>query len=131
MQHFDLGFARIARLESDIYEVTAAPAIEIDAGMSQRFHRFLGEEIGTPCHLLIDKQHDYSLSLEAMRSTGDHPLIRGMAFLVYRHSTARIVELQRRLMRNRELPVATFRNRELALDWLRDLAYPLRSSQAS
>lgn len=131
MRHFDLDFARITRLESDIYEVTAAPAIEIDAEMRQRFHRVLGEAIGAPCHLLIDKQHDDSLSLEAMRSADDHPLIRGMAFLVYHHSTARIVELQRRLMCNRHLPVASFRSRELALAWLRDLAYPLRNSQAS
>jgi len=131
MHQFDLGFARVSRLETGIYEVVAAPAIEIDGAMSARFHRFLDEQLRSPCHLLIDKKHDYSLSLEAMRNAGDHPLVRGIAFLVYRNSTAKIVELQQRLMRNRAIPVASFRDRDLALEWLRDLALPLRNHQAS
>jgi hypothetical protein len=114
-----LGFADITRIEPGIFEIVVAPSVEVDIHKAIAMHRFLDEHVDTPSHFLINKKNDYSLSLEAMRNVGNHPAVAGIAFLLFRPSTAKIVEIQRKLMINREIDTGTFWDRNEALDWIR------------
>ncbi len=119
MNTYHLGFADITRIEPGIFEIVVAPSVEVDARKAMAMHRFLDEHVEIPSHFLINKKNDYSLSLEAMRNVGNHPGVAGLAFLLFRPSTAKIVEIQRRLMINRDVDTATFWDRTEALDWMR------------
>ena len=120
MSTYSFGFAEITRIEDDIFEIVVAPTVEIDRIHAARIHAFFDEHFAAPACLLINKKHDYSLSLAAMRNVGSHPMVRGIAYLLFRPSTAKIVELQQKLMINRSINVASFWERDAAIQWLRE-----------
>lgn len=120
MTRHDLGFAVIEHLEPDIFEITVAPAIEVDRDKMHALHDFLERQVVTPSYFLVNKKNDYSLSLDAMRHVGNHPVIHGIAFLLFRSTTAKIVEMQQKIMlRHPLLQMASFYDRDHALHWMR------------
>ena len=120
MKVHQFDFGTLTELEPQIIEVTVRPAIEVNLHMLKRVYRLLEDVIEQPCAFLVNKQHDYSLSLDAMRHLGNHPLIASIGFLLHRESTERIVQLEQQLMINRELPTRAFWDRDAAMSWLRD-----------
>lgn len=119
MTTYSLGFADIIRIGPGMFEIIVAPWVEVDAAKADCMHRFLDEHVEHPAYFLINKKNDYSLSLEAMRNVGNHPSVAGIAFLIFRPSTAKIVEMQKKLMTNRAIGTAMFWDRDEALSWMR------------
>jgi hypothetical protein len=117
---YELGFGKIIRLEEDIAEVIIDKGIEMDLAMVNEYHNFLITHLKTPFSLLINKVNPYTYTFAAQRKLATIPQIRTMAVVTNNPISEKMTLSLVRIPRDREWHIKLFRDRDLALQWLRD-----------
>jgi hypothetical protein len=116
----ELGFGKIIRLDEDIAEVIIDRGIEMDLAMVNEYHNFLITHLKAPFSLLINKVNPYTYTFAAQRKLATIPQIRTMAVVTHNPIAEKMTLSLVRIPRDRDWNIKLFRDRDLALQWLRD-----------
>jgi hypothetical protein len=120
MKTTNLSFAEIRNIEPQICEVIINDGVEIDAVMLEECHDFLRSNTQLTSALLINKKNDYTYSFAAQQNLLDLPHIKAMAFVVYKDSTRRVVELLSHVPKDYPWNMKIFTEYEEAIAWLQN-----------
>ncbi len=120
MKTTSLSFAEIRNIDPQICEVIINDGVEIDAAMVEECHEFLRANAQLTSALLINKKNDYTYSFAAQQNLLDLPHIKAMAFVVYKESTRRVVELLSLVPKQYPWNIKIFTEYEKAIDWLQN-----------
>jgi hypothetical protein len=116
----ELGFGKIILLDENIAEVIIDKGIEMDMEMVNEYHSFMVSHLRAPFSLLINKINPYSYTFAAQRKLATLPHIKAMAVVTYNPVAEKTTRGLIRIPRDREWHIKLFKNRERALQWLRD-----------
>jgi hypothetical protein len=118
MDSYNLSFAEIAILRTDIAEVIINEGIEMNVAMVKEYHDFLLAHLNTPFALLINKINAYSYNFEAQLELATLNEINAMAVVTYNKNASATTHYLSTLPRKVKWNMSQFTNRTEALDWL-------------
>jgi hypothetical protein len=109
-------------IEEHILEVVVHSGIELNRDIMLNGYSTLAELAGGKFVLLVDRtQSNYSLTLDALKESGNHPDLLAQALLIppYNENGELAADMIVNFPRKNTLPVEFFSDRESALYWLR------------
>ena len=118
MESSKLSFCKINKVSESIAEIIVYDGIEVDLKMVEEYHKWISENLSTPCALLVNKINKYTYTFEAQINLIDLPQIKAIAVITYNRiselTTATLTKLPRKTKWNLKM----FYTKEDGLEWL-------------
>ncbi|MBR9915907.1 MAG: hypothetical protein GYB32_14010 [Algicola sp.] len=120
MKVFILPFGKIKVLEPRIAELIINEGVAITPEMVQTYRNVVIAHTTTPFSLLINKEHGYSYTYEALVAMGQQrDLIDFRAVVIYSKSAEMATQIVMDINKKNDWKIKMFKDRNDALDWLK------------
>lgn len=118
MKSYQLPFATINIVQTDIAEVIVNEGTEMTLDMVNQYHDFLLAHLQAPFSILVNKLHSYTYDFKAQENLATLTEINAIAVVVYNQMARLTTDNLANFPRSTQWNMRIFYDKEDALEWL-------------